>query len=206
MVGNYDADHRIGGAYGPNVPTITSVVAPPDGTASKLVVTWTAPSADSTHGAATGYGIQYSPHGTGTWSTANVTTSGTTATITGLSGGTSYDVQVRATNASPASPSAWTTSTTASTYGVAIAWGNLVPPTTEPHGVGPGINITAIASPTPVGTQWIAWSASNTVAPSTGLTQLVSDGQSTGMADMLRPPQRSGHISCGRWREPGLPA
>jgi hypothetical protein len=37
-----------------NTPSITSVAPPPDGTNTKLTVTWTAPATDSTHGAATG--------------------------------------------------------------------------------------------------------------------------------------------------------
>ena len=57
------------GPYAPNAPAIASVAPPPDGTNTKLTVTWTAPTVDSTHGAATGYNLRYSPSGAGTWTT-----------------------------------------------------------------------------------------------------------------------------------------
>ena len=53
-----------------NAPAIANVAPPPDGTTSKLAVTWTAPAVDSTHGAATGYNLRSSPTGAGAWTTA----------------------------------------------------------------------------------------------------------------------------------------
>jgi hypothetical protein len=51
------------GPFAPNAPAITSVAPPPDGTNTRLTVTWGAPAIDSTHGAATGFNVRSSPTG-----------------------------------------------------------------------------------------------------------------------------------------------
>lgn len=79
-------------------------------TSTSLAYSWTAPSSG---GAATYYAAQYRVTGTGTWTPAP-NTGGTSTTITGLSSGTQYDVQVAAGNAGGLSPySATVTGTTA---------------------------------------------------------------------------------------------
>jgi len=97
------------GPQAPNAPVIASVVPPADGTNSELAVTWTAPATDSTHDAATGYNLRYSPSGAGTWTTVAGVTS--PYTITGLGGGAAIDVEVQATNAAP-SAGAWSATLT----------------------------------------------------------------------------------------------
>ena len=92
------------GPYAPNAPVISGVSAPPDGTTSKLAVTWGAPAVDGTHGAATGYNLRYSPSGAGTWTVVSGVTS--PYTLTGLTGATAIDIEVQGTNAA-ASPGSW---------------------------------------------------------------------------------------------------
>ncbi len=183
----------IPGPFAPNVPSIVSVAPVADGTVTKLAVAWTAPSADSTHGAATGYNLRYSPSGAGTWTT--VTGVSSPATITGLNGGTAYDVQAQATNAA-ASPSAWSASTTASTWGATVAPGGWVPASTQTHGaaIAPngGANLIAVAAPTAVTGGAFAWSASNTTMPTSGLIGGGADGVTNGWGQWFNAPATAG--------------
>ena len=78
---------------------------------SNLTVTWTAPSADSTHDAATGFNLQFSPSGAATWTAVAGVTS--PYTLTGLTAGAAYDVQVQSANA--AGTSAWSATSTLTT-------------------------------------------------------------------------------------------
>ncbi len=71
-------------------PTVTS------GGQSSLNVSWSAPS--NTGPPITGYGVQYRKGSSGSFTNASHSGTGTTATISGLDAGTSYQVQVRATN------------------------------------------------------------------------------------------------------------
>ena len=151
------------GPYAPNAPTITSVAPPPDGTTSKLTVSWTAPAIDGTHGAATGFNLRSSPAGAGTWTTVSGVTS--PYTLTGLTGGTALDVEVQATNAA-ASPGAWSATTTGTTWGATVAPGNWTAGASQVHGtsVAPngGVQATAIAAPTAVTGVAFAWSSNRT--------------------------------------------
>ena len=138
--------------------------------ASWLAVTWTAPATDSTHAAATGYNVQYQAVGAGSW-TAGPSGSGTSATLTGLTAETSYNVQVQATNASAGSPSAWSASTTKSTYSRTVAWGiSGAPGSSFTHGSG-NINgvsnagMNAVISPNPSSGVYFAATTSNTIVP-----------------------------------------
>ena len=85
-----------------NVTTDTTPGAPTGLTATAgeqtMSLSWTAPASDG--GATiTDYVVQYRVTGAGSWSTfADGTSSSTTATVTGLTVGTSYDFQVAATN------------------------------------------------------------------------------------------------------------
>ena len=84
----------------PAAPTALTV-SPVANTPTQLNVSWTAPTVPTSIPALSGYDVEYRKGTSGTWLTTNVTHSGTnvTATITGLTGGTSYQVQVRAKNA-----------------------------------------------------------------------------------------------------------
>ena len=83
----------------PNVPTSVSATSNAN-TAS--AVTWTAPTHPANTGGAaiTGYKIEYaaSPYSSYTVLTANTGTTTTSATVTGLSNGTSYKIRISATN------------------------------------------------------------------------------------------------------------
>ena len=74
----------------PAAPTVAAA------SATSLTVTWIAP--DNAGPAITDYDVQYRAGNSGDWSDAGHTGTATTATLTGLSENTSYEVQVRATN------------------------------------------------------------------------------------------------------------
>jgi hypothetical protein len=93
---------------GPNAPSTATLA---QGAGSSLTVTWTAPAADSTHGAATGYNLQSSPSGAGTWTVVSGVTS--PYTLSGLAAGAAFDVQIQSTNA--AGTSAWSATSTLTT-------------------------------------------------------------------------------------------
>ena len=73
----------------PSAPVVTG------STSNSLSLTWTAP--DNTGPAISGYGLQYRT-GSNSFTSWNHSGTGTTATITGLSSNTAYEVQVRAAN------------------------------------------------------------------------------------------------------------
>ena len=88
-------------------------VAPTFGTttSTSLVVNWTAPA--NTGPAITDYDVQYRAGTAGNFTDASYNGTGTTTTLTGLTPGTGYQVQVRATNAE--GTGAWSDSGTATT-------------------------------------------------------------------------------------------
>ena len=160
-----------GGLYAPNVPAITGVAPPPDGTTSKLKVSWTPPVIDTNHGAATGFNLRYSVHATNSWTVVSGVNTG--SVINGLAGGTSYDVQVAATNASTASPGSWSSSTTANTYGATLTAGELSAGLSQTRGASllpsGGLNFYAVAAPTAPAFGYVAFGTSGTILPTTGL-------------------------------------
>jgi len=91
-----------------NPPSAPSLA---QGTGSNLIVTWTAPGFDSTHDPATGFNLQFSPSGAGTWTTVPGVTS--PYTLSGLAANAAYDVQVQSSNA--AGTSAWSATSTLTT-------------------------------------------------------------------------------------------
>ena len=178
-----------GGPYTPNAPAISSVAPPPDGTPSKLTVSWTAPVIDNNHGAATRFNLRSSPTGTGTWTTvANVTSP---YTFNGLTGATAIDVQVQGTNAA-ANASAWSVVATGTTWGTTVVPGNWKAATLQVHNtsVAPngGVQMTATAAPTAVTGAAFVWSSSATTVPTTGLIAAASDGQTNGWAQYFTAP------------------
>ena len=74
----------------PDAPTVTTA------SVSRLTVNWSAPT--NAGPAITDYDVQYREGTSGNWSDAGHAGTATTATLTGLSENTSYQVQVRATN------------------------------------------------------------------------------------------------------------
>jgi titin len=98
-------------AAGPFIPNTPATPSLAEGTGSNITVIWTAPAVDSTHDAATTYNLQSSPSGAGSWTTVSGVTS--PHTLSGLTGGTAYDVQVQSANA--AGVSAWSAASTLTT-------------------------------------------------------------------------------------------
>ncbi|MCU0273940.1 MAG: fibronectin type III domain-containing protein, partial [Acidimicrobiales bacterium] len=78
----------------PAPPTAVTATA---SDAGALTLSWTPPT-DTGGAAVTGYSVQYRAQGASTWTTHG-TAAGTTATVTGLTAGTTYELRVAATNA-----------------------------------------------------------------------------------------------------------
>jgi cellulose 1,4-beta-cellobiosidase len=100
------------------VPGAVTGLAVSTATTTSLPLIWTAP---STGGAVANYTVQYRLTGTGSYTVASavVVASATSYTITGLTAGTAYDVQVFATNAS-GSGTAATLTNTSTAAGVSV--------------------------------------------------------------------------------------
>ena len=181
------------GPFAPSAPAISSATPPPDGTATKLTVAWTAPVADAAHGSATGYNLRYSASGAGTWTTVTGVTS--PYALTGLSGGAAFDIELQGTNTA-ASPGPWSGATTATTWGATVAPGSWVPASTQTHGasVAPngGAQLVAVAAPTAVTGAAFAWSASNATVPTSGLIAGGGDGQANGWGQWFNAPASAG--------------
>lgn len=181
------------GQSAPNAPAIGRVAPPPDGTTTKLTVSWTAAATDSTHGAPTGFNLRYSPAGAGSWTMVPGVTS--PYTLTGLSGGSAIDVEVQATNAS-VSPSAWSAAVTATTWGATVARGNWTTAASQVHGTGVapngGLQMIATAAPTAVTGAAFAWSTSSSTVPTSGLIEASGDGQTNGWGMYLNAPDTAG--------------
>jgi hypothetical protein len=169
------------------------VAPPPDGTNSRLAVTWNAPTTDETHGAATGYNLRHSPSGTGVWTT--VTSVSSPYTITGLAGATAIDVEVQATNAAP-SASEWSAITTGTTWGATVAPGDWRASAEQVHGtsVAPhgGVQMTVIAAPTAVTGAVFGWSQCNEAVPTADLIAAAPDGQMDGWGMYINAPDVAG--------------
>ena len=81
-----------------SAPTVTANSTTPS---TKLDVSWTAPTTTQMSGkpAVSDYDVQYRKTGDTDWTDASYTGTGTSTTLTGLTKGKSYEVQVRAVNA-----------------------------------------------------------------------------------------------------------
>ncbi len=95
-----------------SAPTVTANSTTPT---TKIDVSWTAPTTTQMSGkpAVTDYDVQYRLSGASTWTDASFTGTGTSTTLTGLTAGKTYEVQVRAVNAE--GNGAWSDSGTAIT-------------------------------------------------------------------------------------------
>ncbi len=93
----------------PLAPTVRAATATP----TKLSVTWTAPT--NTGPDINDYDVQYRAGSTGQFTDASYDGTGTSTTLTGLTQGTAYEVQVRATN--PEDTGSWSDSGSATTAG-----------------------------------------------------------------------------------------
>jgi hypothetical protein len=91
-----------------NLPGNVSLAQAPGGA---LTVTWTTPAIDSTHDAATGFNLQYTPVGISTWTAISGVTS--PYLLSGLPAGVAIDVRLQSTNAGGAS--AWSATSMLST-------------------------------------------------------------------------------------------
>ena len=98
LVGSTGTSEPRGLAFVPTSNTVPDAPATPTLTAGgrQLQVTWDAP--DDGGDAITGYGIQYRQQAAASWTAWPHSGVGRTATITGLANGSTYEVQVRATN------------------------------------------------------------------------------------------------------------
>ncbi|GAN76345.1 fibronectin type III domain-containing protein [Acidisphaera rubrifaciens] len=140
-------------------------------TASSIPLSWTAVAG------ATGYVVQYAPHGTTSFTSVSV--AGTSATLNGLSAATSYDIEVNATGASSQGPASavLTVATAAATAAsppqttgaTTVTAGPYWPQSTGPFT--PGSGTTGVnATFTPAGsfaTVQFGLSSSNTTPPTT---------------------------------------
>ena len=190
----YEVQVRAGNADGESAwsPSATATVgSAPDTPAAPTVdslntsldVSWTAPTANDP-GGITDYDVRYSTSGSSTWTEWNANTTSTTlsATITGLTNGTTYDVQVRAANAIGESEWSPSTSTepglpdppaaptvTPYIYSMAVSW-------TAPATNGTAINDYDVRYSSDAGATWTEWQSSTTsTATSATITGLTRD-------------------------------
>ena len=182
-----------GGPGAPNPPVLASVVAPPNGAAGELVVTWPPPATDATHGAATGYNLRSSPTGANSWTVVTGATS--PYTMIGLTGGSAYDIEVQGTDAA-SSPGTWSSTVTGTTWGATVVPGTWVAATSQAHGSGVspngGANMIVVAAPTAVSSAVFAWSSSNSAVPGSGLVSTAGDGQTNGWGAYFSAPATAG--------------
>ena len=103
----------------PTAPTVAGV----SGSTTSLTVSWSAPADNGS--AITSYDLQYQQDGSTDWTNGPQDVNGTSATITGLAASTSYQVQVRATNAE--GDSDWSPSGSGTTNAVQTATAPVAP-------------------------------------------------------------------------------
>jgi len=95
----------------PNAPNTPAAATLAQGSGTNLTVTWAAPATDGTHSAASTYNLRSSPAGAGTWTSVSGVTS--PCTLSGLTAGAAYDVQIQAANAG--GNSGWSATSTLTT-------------------------------------------------------------------------------------------
>ena len=124
-----------------SAPTVSANATTPS---TKIDVSWTAPTTTQMSGkpAVSDYDVQYKLSGGSTWTDASYTGTGTSTTLTGLTKGKSYEVQVRAVNAE--GDGAWSNS------GSAITDANAVTRSVDENsasGANVGAAVTATSNP-----------------------------------------------------------
>ncbi len=128
----------------PNIPNMPGTVSLTQGASGHLTVTWVDPAIDSTHAAAAGVALRFSPTGAGAWTTMPDVTS--PYDLSGLAADVAVDVQLQSANAGGASP--WSDIAT------------LTPASAGPHA--PNAPAISGAAPPPDGTNTnltVTWSA-----------------------------------------------
>jgi Fibronectin type III domain len=137
----------------PNAPSAASLA---EGTGSALIATWATPATDSTHNAAIGFNLQWSPSGAGTWTV--VTGVSSPYDLSGLASSAAIDVEIQAVNGG--GTSAWSATSTLTTASVG------------PYA--PNAPVIASVAPLPDGTNselaitWTAPGTDNTHGAATG--------------------------------------
>jgi Fibronectin type III domain len=181
------------GPFAPNAPSITAIAPPPDGSNTRLTVTWTSPATDIAHSAATGYNLRWSPSGAGTWTTVSRVIS--PYTVTGLTGAAAIDVEVQATNAA-ANPSAWSAIVTGTTWGATVVPGDWTAAATQVHdaNVAPngGVNMFATPAPTAVTGAVFSWSTSPSVYSDDSPIPAAPNGKTNGWGQYFVAPAPAG--------------
>lgn len=119
-----------------NPPGNVSLAQAPGGA---LTVTWTAPTVDSTHDAATGFNLQYTPVGLSPWTMISGVTS--PYLLSGLPAGVAVDVQLQSTNAG--GTSAWSATSMLST----VSGAPNAPSVSLAQGTGSNLTVTWNAPP-----------------------------------------------------------
>ncbi len=132
-------------------------------TSSSIAVSWIAP---ATGGAPASYTVQYRISGAVTWLTWSPGPTSTNVTLTGLTGSTSYDIQITAMNASGSgiASSILTVVTPTTALVTAITW-NLTPAGPYVHATG-SIGMNVLVTPASSAVQF-GFSTSATVPPAT---------------------------------------
>ena len=147
----------------PNAPTVTAT----SGSTASLEVNWTAPTNTGRPGI-TSYDLQYQVQGTSSWTNDPQDVTGSSAVIRSLASGTSYEVQVRATNAEGGG--AWSESgtgqtTTTNTPGITVSETVLTVGEGEGDPTGGSYTVVLDSQPTTDVTVTVAGHAGTEVAP-----------------------------------------
>jgi outer membrane protein OmpA-like peptidoglycan-associated protein len=114
----YDFNNVWKGANGSGAPAASKSGTASTGSTSQLALSWTAPQ-DTT--SVTGYKVEYKKTSDTTWTTFSASTTGTSATVTGLDAGTAYDTRVTPVDSGATNrPSALASATTWATSSIAL--------------------------------------------------------------------------------------
>ena len=136
-----------------NTPGAASLAQSANGV---VTVNWTDPAVDSTHDAATGFNLRFSPSGTANWTVVSGVSS--PYALAGLTAGAAFDVQIQGVNA--AGTSAWSANSTLTT----AATGQSAPNAPTIVGVAPPADGTA----TKLAVNWTASATDGTHGGATG--------------------------------------
>ena len=199
------ATQKVGVPVAPAAPTLTPGNA-------QLAVSWTAPADNGS--AITDYDVQYSSDDGATWTEWNASNTSTTtsATITGLTNGTEYLVQVRAANTLGDGP--WSPSATlkagvpAAPAAPTLASGNaqLAVSWTAPANNGSAITDYDVQYSSDSGSTWTEWNAGNTSTTTSATITTLTNGTSYQVQVRAGNTHGDGPWSPSATLTPGLPA